>query len=118
MSEKEKVNVFEDAESLRRRHFNYFPVDRTESAESIKVTYKPRQTFIEKWQRASDESEENENEDGAGAVRQSDSPSRILKNLKLKSMRLLNRGTGKGDRKLKPSENVQHPDVGLNDLQL
>ena len=99
----------------RKRHFNYSPVNRTESAESIKVSYRPKKTFIQKWENPEDG---NVDELEALALNKGDSlkeeaPRNLLQKLRRSSNRMLGR-----KKQSVPAVNVQNPGVGLHDLQL
>ena len=101
----------------KKKHFNYSPVERTESTDSIKVNFKPKKTFMEKWNNSMDDDDviyydniaDNENKD----IQEKQN---ILKKIKSKSSRLL--GKNKDKKSNASSSNIQNPDVGLNDLQL
>merc|ERR1712228_999011 len=105
----EKMDLVKD----RKRHFNYSPVDRTESAESIKVSYKPKQTFVEKWN-----CNEQEDDDDAFELKTNEKENNILSKLKKKSSRFLKLNHSKKKSQTHSYTNVQNPNIGLNDLQL
>ena len=102
----------------RKRHFNYSPVDRTESAESIKVSYKPKQTFVEKWSCNDDEVDEDEVDEDEVDRSEKESEGNILSKLKKKSSRFLRLNHKQKKSQTHSYTNVQNPNIGLNDLQL
>ena len=125
---KDEEEITDDIKNIEnKKHFNYSPVNRTESTESIKVAYKPKQTFMAKWNSnyndidggdAADDSLNYQNNVNVTNLNNNKNPSKsnLLQKLKSKSSRLL---SGKNNKKQnKPSANIQSPDVGLNDLQL
>eukprot|EP01084_Bolivina_argentea_P279372 477599_1 len=89
----------------KKKHFNYSPVNRTESTESIKVTYKPKQTFLAKY---------GQQETG---MPKAESKSNLLAKIKKKSSRLLRKNNKEKEQK-ESATLFQSVDVGMGDLQL
>merc|ERR1712176_1106316 len=109
---RDKVSEFDDCVSNGKKHFNYSPVNRTESAESIKVSFKPKQTFVEKWQ-CNELDEEQAVDDSAN---EKESKHGLLSKLKKKSSRFLKLNQ-KQNSNQHSYTSVQNPDIGLNDFQ-
>ena len=87
---------------------------RTESTDSIKVSYRPKRTFIEKWQHPEDGNLEEM--EALGGIKEENKP-QTPRNLLQKFKRTSNRMMGRKKQAVSPV-NVQNPSVGLNDLQL
>jgi len=87
----------------KKKHFNYSPVHRTESTESIKVTYKPKKTFLEKWDLNENDIEHFEDDEVLKNDKNNtgDSKKNILQTLKSKSTRLLRKNSGENKKKNK-----------------
>merc|ERR1712190_608967 len=75
----------------RKRHFNYSPVNRTESTDSIKVSYRPKKTFIEKWHHHPEEGnlEEMEALGGVKDGHHTESPRNLLEKFRRTSNRMM-----------------------------
>merc|ERR1711879_181202 len=104
----------------RKKHFNYSPVNRTESTDSIKVSYPPKKTFIQKWEHSEDGNIDEFEPLSTKQLTAGSEEAKTSRNLFQKFKRTSNRimARNKNGKTSGPAVNVQNPNVGLNDLQL
>jgi len=104
----------------RKKHHNYAPVNRTESTDSIKVSYPPKKTFIQKWEVSEDgnidEFEPLSNKQHSERLNENKASKGLFQKFRKTSNRMIARN--KNGKRSGPAVNVQNPNVGLNDLQL
>eukprot|EP00483_Globobulimina_turgida_P004821 UN04830 len=95
----------------KKKLFHYSPVNLTESTDSIKVTYKPKKTFLEKW--------ENDNEHiHGGSLHKNDSKQNLLSKIKETSSRLLGKSNKDNKKQKAAVTNVQAVVLDSDVLQL